>query len=377
MRTLILCHEYPPVGGGAGAVCAALGRGYVRAGHKATVVTMGFEGLDEREKIEGVEVHRISCGRRRKDMASPWEGLHWAWRCWPIARRLHAEHLFDVVHAHFIMPAGIVARRLKRESGVPFIITPHGSDVPGYNRERLKLAHVLVRPWWRRICKDADRITSPSASLLKLIEARARHVKAEIIPNGFQPGRFRPLEKEKRILLCSRLVERKGFHYFLEAIQDVNLPGWQVDLVGDGPMFERLASMANRCKVPVHMHGWIDNHDPKLAELYGRAMIFVFPSEWENFSIALLEAIGAGCAVITSDIAGNPEAIGNTGYLIKPKDVGAMRRATIALTGDVERCLDLGRRASERAAAFFDWKIIAKRYIELLQSLVAPNGGEQ
>lgn len=370
LNILVLCHEYPPIGGGAAAVCAELARHYVLLGHSVCLLTMAFEDLPSCECIEDIAVHRIPCGRRRKEMASPWEGLRWATRCVPLARRLHGQQSFDVIHTHFIMPAGIVANRLKRAEGIPTIITPHGSDVPGYNPDRLKAVHHLVRPWWRRICRQADVIASPSASLLKLLEAKAVDCRSQVVPNGFEPSRFPPLRKEKRILLCSRLVRRKGFHLFLAAIESLDLPGWEVDIVGDGPMYPQLASMAKRCRVPVRMHGWVDNRDPKLAELYGRAMLFVLPSSWENFSIALLEGMGAGCAVVSTDIAGNPEVIGDCGRLIPPNDIGALRRTIIELTGKPEYVQELGRRAAERVAKNFDWETIARRYVALFNSVV-------
>ena len=370
MRILLLCHEYPPIGGGAAAVCAALANEYAEAGAVPTVVTMGMGALIQEENVDGVRVLRVPCGRKRKEMASPIEGLIWAYRCHEVARQLHANEPFDVCHAHFIMPAGIVAARLKQQSGVPFIITAHGSDVPGYNRERLKLAHFVVRPWWRRICRQADYLISPSASLLESIHRSVVGVRPMVVPNGFQPGRFRPLEKERRILLCSRLVERKGFQYFLSAIAGMELPGWSIDIVGDGPMLGPLKQLASRSLAPVRFHGWINNNDPRLADLYGRAMIFVFPSEWENFSIALLEGMSAGCAVVTTNISGNPEAIGDTGYLVRPRDLRALRQAMLELTTDPELCLQLGDAAAIRAAELFNWRHIAGRYLQVLSHLV-------
>jgi glycosyltransferase involved in cell wall biosynthesis len=373
LNILVLCHEFPPVGGGAAAICAALSTEIARAGHKVTLFTMGYGELAASETYAGIDVIRVPCGRKRKEMASPWEGLAWAKAVWPEVQRRHAEQPFDITHAHFIMPAGITALKLKRRHGVPYIITPHGSDVPGYNRERLQLAHLLARPWWKRIATGAAKIVSASNSLLTLIARAARLPNCTVIPNGFEPGRFIVGEKAKRILLCSRLVERKGFQYFLEAIGDLDLPGWEVDIVGDGPMFARLQKLATKCRIPVHMLGWLNNDDPRLAELYSRAMIFAFPTEWENFSIALLEGMGAGCAVITTNISGNPEAIGETGYLVPPKDIPALRQSVLELTADETRCRELGNLAAERAANELSWHVIGRRYVELLEEL-APLG---
>lgn len=370
MRILLLCHEYPPIGGGAGAAAAALARQYARQQHGVTVVTMAYGPQPARETVDGCDVVRIPCRRRRREMASPLEGLRWANIAWRTVLALHAQHPFDVTHAHFIMPAGIVARRLKRSKRVPFVITAHGSDVPGYNRERLKLVHHVVRPWWRRICRDCDRLVCPSQSIRELIRSAGGDDHGVVIPYGFEPGRFTPLPKEKRILMCSRLVERKGFQYVLKALSELKLSGWEVDVVGDGPMFDQLATMAKRCTISVRMHGWIDNTDQRLSEMYGKAAIFALPSEWENFPVALLEAMSAGCAIITCDIAGNPEVVGDTGCLVQPQDVDGLRSAIQSLSADVNSCTEMGKRACKRLHDNFLLNEIADRHLNLLESLI-------
>lgn len=366
MRMLIPCHEYPPVGGGAGAACAALAEEYVRQGHEVTVLTMGLEDLADREQIEGVDVVRVACGRKRKEMSSALEGLRWARRATTIAAWLQAMRPFAAVHAHFIMPAGIVGERLQSRWGLPLVITAHGSDVPGYNRERLKLAHLLARPWWRSIGQKADTIVCPSQSIRDLLRKCDDRFRTTVIPYGFDVGRFQPLEKEKRILLCSRLVERKGFQYFLAAIRDLELGGWEVDVVGDGPMRGRLAKLAQQCRTPVRMHGWIDNRDPRLVELYGRASLFVFPSEWENCPVALQEAMSAGCAIITTNVSGNPEVVGDAGVLVEPRNETALRKAVRQLTHDRARCSVLGIAARQRVVERFHLPRIAGDYVNLL-----------
>ena len=366
MRILVLSHEYPPLGGGAGASCAILSEEYVTAGHDVTVLTMGFESLPVEETVNGVRVLRQPCGRKRWEMASPAEGLIWARRAWRVAHVLHRRNRFDVTHAHFVMPAGIVARWLQRSSKLPYVITPRGSDVPGYNRERLKLAHALARPWWKHIVRHACWVISPSSSLLELIQAQLPAVRGLVIPNGVNTARFLPGPKQKRILLCSRLVERKGFQYFLQGVRDLELPGWRIDIVGSGPYQARLQELAVDSHTPIVWHGRIDNQDPRLAALYAQATICVLPSERENCPVAILEGMIAGCAVITTNVTGNPEVIGECGYLVPPRDAAALRHAVLYLVNDEALCQSLGASARQRALEHFEPRRIACRNLEIL-----------
>ncbi len=366
MRILVLSHEYPPVGGGAGASCAILSEEYVAAGHDVTVLTMGHASLPSEETINGVRVLRQPCGRKRWEMASPTEGLIWARRAWRVALGLHRRQRFDITHAHFVMPAGIVARWLQRSTKLPYVITPRGSDVPGYNRERLKLAHALARPWWKHIVRHACWVISPSSSLLELIQVQAPTVRALVIPNGVNTIRFAPGTKQKRILLCSRLVERKGFQYFLQGVRDLEFPDWQIDIVGSGPYQATLQQLAVNSKTPIVWHGRIDNQDPRLAALYAQATICVLPSERENCPVAILEGMTAACAVITTNVTGNPEVVGDCGYLVPPRDAEALRAAILFLVNDEALCRTLGAAARQRALEKFEPAQIARRNLEVL-----------
>ena len=64
--------------------------------------------------------------------------------------------------------------------------------------------------------------------------------------------------------------------------------------------------------------------------------VFVLPSRWEGLSLALVEAMGAGRAVVATDVGGNPEVVrdGQTGLLVPPNDAGALADALGALARD-------------------------------------------
>jgi hypothetical protein len=64
----------------------------------------------------------------------------------PNVARLVAAQRYDVNHTHFIVPTGLLARLIKTWNGLPFVVTVHGSDVPGYNPDRFGLAHRLLKP---------------------------------------------------------------------------------------------------------------------------------------------------------------------------------------------------------------------------------------
>jgi glycosyltransferase involved in cell wall biosynthesis len=274
------------------------------------------------------------------------------------------------VHAHFVVPGGLAAAALRRAPGIrlPFVLTAHGTDVPGYNPRRFRGAHRVIRPLWRRICRSAHTLVSPSWSLRGLIAAAGAGVDARVIPNPVDTRRFRPGVKERRILVCGRLVERKGFAPLLAALREVELPGWEIEVVGDGPERPELEGLAAQLALPVRFHGWIAQADPRLAQIFGRAALFVFPSPWENLPVVLLEAMAAGCAVVSTDAPGNLEAVGEAAVRVAVGDGPGLAQAVAELAADAGARDDLGRRARARAEETFDSRVVARRYLDLLRA---------
>ena len=370
MRILTLNYEFPPIGGGGSPVSFELGRELVAQGHEVDVVTMGFNGLPAREVVEGMNVHRVPCIRKRPDICKTHEMASFLLSAMPKVARLTAARRYHVNHTHFIVPTGMLARVAKTWSSLPFVVTVHGSDVPGYNPDRFGMEHRLLAPVWKWIVRGADHVISPSLFLRKLVDERPHGRPVSIIPNGFRYERFRAdLPKERRILLVSRMLPRKGVQHLLAALQDLDLRGFGVDIVGDGPYLPTLRQMASEKNLPVRFWGWLDNHSPELKELYERSAIFAFTSEAENFPTVLLEAMAGGQAIVTCDGTGCPEVVGKDALLVPPRRPDRLRDALSRLVRDDGLREDLGRRARVRVEQEFGWQGIAGRHVDLYRQL--------
>lgn len=365
LNILQLSYEYPPIGGGGSRVAFGLSRELASRGHQVHVVTMRYGDLPLRENLDGVTVHRVPCIRRSKFHCSlPEAGLYLA-RARPVLADLTKQHRFDVVHGHFILPGGINAGWLSRRSGLPYVLTAHGSDVPGYNPHRLHLAHSLSAPLWHRATRSAGSIICPSRSIEALVHARDAALPTTVIPYGFETGRYRlDRPRQKRILTVSRLLRRKGVQDLIAAVSQTELP-YEVHVVGDGPHLEVLRRLARTSATPVTFHGWLDNRSPELTSLYETSEIFVLPSEAENFPVSLMEAMAAGLAVVTSRGTGCAEVVGDAGVLVGSGEPAELRDVLFRLTGDPQEVADLGRRARGRLERDLSWASIAGRHEQL------------
>ncbi|HOQ05711.1 MAG TPA: glycosyltransferase family 4 protein [Anaerohalosphaeraceae bacterium] len=369
LKILTLNYEFPPIGGGAAPVTLELCRQFVRLGHRTDVVTMRFRGLPAYEEIEGVRVFRTPCIRRRADLCRIHEMASYLIGAYPAVDRLLRETRYDIVHTHFIIPTGPLGLRVRRKAGCPWVITVHGSDVPGYNPDRFRVAHRLLFPYWRRLVQQADGVVSPSGSLRALLKRSCPMLDVRVIPNGIESGFFAPdAPKRPQILACSRLLPRKGIQYLIEAVRDVPL-GWPVHIVGDGPYLPTLRALAEGSKTPIHFHGWLERGDSRFKELYESSAVFVFPSEAENFPTVLLEAMAAGCAVITTDAGGCSEAAGEAALYVRPRDVEGLRTQLLELIANPHLREQWSQKARARAADF-SWPGIARMYLELFEGLL-------
>src|SRR4029079_18175797 len=117
----------------------------------------------------------------------------------------------------------------------------------------------LLTPLWRRIVAEARTVTAPSQYLARLIALHQSGLDVNIVPNLVDTRQFRAAAKENRILVVGRLIETKGIQDVLAALVSVDLNGWTVDIVGDGPYRRTLQERAADLDLSerVAFHGWL------------------------------------------------------------------------------------------------------------------------
>ncbi len=364
MKILGMSYEYPPIGGGGSNVAHPLAVAMTARGHSVDIVTSGMRGLPAYELVDRIDVHRVRCLRKHRHYTTTAELLTYLWPAYSKACKLVKQHTFDVNHTHFALPSGLVSYLLYRKTGLPYVITIHGSDVPGYNPDRFHVAHKLVHPLWRKIVANSAKIISASHFLKDLIQTHI-DVPVEIIRNGFdaESSGFLPRKKANRILVVTRMFRRKGVQHFLEALAGVS-HDWEVIIAGDGPYLPTLKDQVRRMDLKVNFVGFVQGET--LKEIYGTSKIFVFPSLQENFPTVLLEAMQSGCAIITTNADGCGEVIGNAGITVAPERPDQLRTALAGLMVDHEKIAFYSAMARERVK-LFRWPRIAARYEHVMQ----------
>jgi hypothetical protein len=109
MRILMLCYEYPPVGGGGAKVVHGLTHELSRKDCVIDLVTMGFKNQPSFENIDNLNIYRVNCIRLKQNICTFPEMLSYISLAFPLVLKLSKYNDYDLNHTHFIFPDGILA----------------------------------------------------------------------------------------------------------------------------------------------------------------------------------------------------------------------------------------------------------------------------
>ena len=233
----------------------------------------------------------------------------------------------DLVHAHWL-PTGAVALA----TGKPFLVQVHGTDVELARRVPALARAVLSR---------ARLVIAPSTALAtEATRLGAREVR--MIPWGIHvPGEVADEAEPAEILYAGRLSAEKGIRELVATAE-----GLPLVVAGSGPLLS---------EVPGAL-GFLPSDE--LERLYGRAAVVACPSHREGFGVVCAEAMAHGRPVVAADVGGLRDLVVHeeTGLLVPPRDVVALRAALERLLADPELRRRLGKAGRARIAECFTWQ---------------------
>ncbi len=294
--------------------------------------------------------------------------------------RRHARRPFDIIHCHF-GPVGLRAAPVAAMLNVPLITCFHGYDAGRWPKEHglgayaplfergalfLAVSEFIVAQLGRLGCPDEKIGLLPISSSMADIGFRERHP-----PSG----------GPVRVLTIARLAEKKGLPYSISAIGLLRERGYEVEcaIAGDGPLrpdLERLIGDLGLEGV-VHLLGWQDR--PAILALLEEAHVFVLSSvtasdgDHEGMPVVLREAQAAGLPTVTSNHAGNPEAIvnGESGFVVPERDPEALAERLAWLIDHPEVWPEFGRRGRRHVEEHFDMRRLNRRLVGIYEDVVA------
>jgi glycosyltransferase involved in cell wall biosynthesis len=284
----------------------------------------------------------------------------------------------EIVHYHALGPA--LFSFLPRLVGKKTVVTIQGLD--------------WQRTKWGRIASSVLRLGEhaavhfPNATMVvsRTLEDRFRsrfQAKISYIPNGTslrQNGTSSHLnewgvEPGKYILFLGRLSPEKNCHLLIEAYENLKTTVKLVLAGGSSYSDSYAATLRQHETDQIRILDWVTGD--ALDELLTNACLFVLPSDLEGLSLALLDAMGAGVCVLTSDIPENRELVDGAGYTFKPGNVLDLEKMLRLLVANPELRDDAAKKAKERIRQDYLWPNVTKQieqvYLDLMGRTVRPD----
>ena len=273
---------------------------------------------------------------------------------------------YDIVHYQSIGPASLSWLYKIFRKNTPLVATFHCQDY--YHQKWGFWASNYLRFGEFVTCNIPDKTIVVSKKLQKW--AKLSHAAtAEMITNGADineyPGSDKlarwDLKEKRYILYGGRFIKHKGIHYLIEAFKQLENTNkspnnFKLAIIGDGfhsDDYVKYVKFISEGRKNIIFTG--SQYGENLKQLYSNAYIFVQPSETEGLSIALLEAMSHGTAVLTSDIEENIEVINGAGFSFEKGNIEDLKEKLAYLLNNPQLVGKLGILCQERVKNEYGW----------------------
>jgi glycosyltransferase involved in cell wall biosynthesis len=274
----------------------------------------------------------------------------------------------DHVHAHFATAAARLASLARLMDGPTYSVTAHAKDI--YHRD---VAGESLRERLAEATFVATVSEANATYLSSLLDAR----RPSVVHNAVDLRRLGAPEEDGRepdvVLTVARLIEKKGLGDLVAACGILVRRGLplRLEVVGDGPLRDRLEAEARRERVLVVFRGAVPNE--QVLDRYRRATVFCLPcvvaksGDRDGLPTSVLEAMALGLPVVTTSLNGLAEAVlhERTGLIVPDRDPTSLADALERLLGD----RDLRERLSHDARSHVEEHFALDRSVLLLRSL--------
>ena len=328
---------------------------------------------------------------------------------------------YDLVHANFFM-SGMVARRLRRDAGLPFVITFHAlgrvrrqcqGSADGFPDERFIIEEALMR--------EADGVIAECEQDRDDMRAlyEARPARLAIVPCGFDPDELWPVRETARaslglpaqgfiVLQLGRMVPRKGVDNVIRALHclrhEHGVAAQLLVVGGDSPAscasgastaavsaasaarhgappedaeLRRLSALAAELGIAPQVSFTGAQPRERLREYYSAANVFVTTPWYEPFGITPLEAMACATPVIGSEVGGIRTTVidRKTGFLVPPNDPARLASRLALLAREPRLAEKLGWAGLRRAHRHFTWRRVAMQMASVYRSVLRDRAG--
>lgn len=347
---IAMVGQFPPHVGGVGVHIHTLSKELVKQGHEVYVITYPHKNIED---IDGIHV----IGTKGLNIPGV-RGLMFKKNAKKALEKLLQKEDIDLIHGHYLFPAGAAAVEVGNNHGIKTYVTAHGSDMFEVYKKQ-----PLMRSTIKKVLKKADCVFAVSNALrheiiatgVDGISSKTRLSMNSVDIDKFSPDENNSFKEELNltdkpiVLFVGNIIKRKNVESLIEAKKIANSDYYLV-IVGDGPLFDKLKKKVKDENIrDVIFTGSRDDVD----EIIPSCDVLVLPSYSESFGLVLIEALACGKPIIGSNVGGITEIITkDVGLFVNPNKVSSIASAIDKVINDEEFRLDLSSNARERAMKF-------------------------
>lgn len=387
---LKILHVIPymaPRYGGPPKACFEMARAVAAKGHEVSIYSTDIDGSG-RLRVDTARSHvRDRVAIRYFPVQRP---RFWCFSA-PLLRALRANvRKFDVAHLHslYLFP-GIAAAHFCRKHGVPYLVRPHGSLAP-YHFRRHRLRKIPFELFFERgRLRGAAAIHYTSEDERRLSRPNAFGARGVVVPHGLDLGdysrlpprgsfrrRYPETGNRKILLFLGRLNYKKGVEVICEAFVRIASRTEDSHLVIAGPDEQGIGAAMQRRLARAGLSGRATFTGMLLGKdklaAFGDASLFVLPSLYENFGIAVVEAMACRVpAVITDKVAIWREVAAAKAGVVAGRDPGNLAGHILRLLGRPGDLRKMGLRGRALVRRAFNWGRAAEDLISIYGSVRA------
>jgi glycogen(starch) synthase len=398
MRILFISNEYPPDTGlgGIGTYTGHIAEGLALRGHTVQVICRSVSGVNHTLTQNDVTMHRIVPGPYTLPSKRYWYPLRTlCYRLLPeslvrlawaktaartVASLRESGTFFDIIEypecgaEGFFCAKGTIATVTRLHT--PWEIIQRYDALPGPVSDHLTLTCLE-----RSTAKRSKAVSSPTRALARLMEKRWRLKPVTVYPNPI-PVESYHASTGNGWIYSGRIERRKGVETLLRvyaALRNYHpLPpltllgrpyGRQKNGMEYAEYIRRIIAETDIGSQVTWVPG-VPAHE--VGQYLARSSVAFFPSLWENFPYACLEAMASGCAVVASRCGGFPEMIEDnaTGLLFDPGDERALQKIMLRFSNEPGLARMLGDAARRHVALKFNAAHICSQAEEFYHSLL-------
>lgn len=325
-----------------------------------------FVGL-QHKKINDVDIYRYALfNKKPKGVAKLFGYAKWFIQSKSLIDSLIKN--IDIIHVHGALLNGSLAVYCKKKYNIPFVITEHTGPFQNVVNTPYKKQKV------KQIMELADAVLTVSEHVKSEIFSQHIHPKRVDVtynPLNAQIFKLKPQTRKNQMVFAGRFDENKGLMRTATAFKEFlnHHPDWNLIVCGDGREKKELLNFIekNQLENKIIYKGMLD--EKALAEVFNESKIFVSPTEFESFGMAIAEALACGCVVITTNQTAPKEYVKDfAGILINPKEVKELTQAMQNIASNYSKYSP--QQISDSVTQRFSFEIFADKLINIYSSLI-------